>query len=65
MHEKYLYDVHIQDNNLNLNSPFLGGGNCFPFFNKKIREFCFLSASSNHFAIFLLKSYPKKEKEKQ
>jgi hypothetical protein len=24
-----------------------------------------LSASSNHFAIFLLKSYPKKEKEKQ
>jgi hypothetical protein len=34
MHEKYLYGVHIQDNNLNPKSAFFGGI-FFPFFNKK------------------------------
>jgi hypothetical protein len=35
MHEKYLYDVHIQDNNLNPNSAFFWGAIFFPFSTKK------------------------------
>jgi hypothetical protein len=44
----------------------VGGRQFFSLFQqKKLGEFFFGSASSNHFSIFIIKILPKKRKEKQ
>ncbi len=60
MHE----NVHIQDNNLNPNRAFFWGAIFSPFSTKKLGDFFFWSASSNHFAIFWVKILHKKKGKK-